>query len=158
MILHADRGSRMTSTGVDPLRVDMGVAKTHARPYVCNDNPYSEAQFKTLKYRPDFPALFGSIEDAMAFCRPFFDWYNSAHYHSGIALLTPHSVHTGQATQIVPQRNQVLPTAFEPHPLRFKGKMPTAKPVPEAAWINPPSNLSPSKETPLQETDIVDAH
>ncbi len=139
LTLHADRGSSMTSKGVEQLLGDLGVTKTHSRPHVSNDNPYSEAQFKTLKYRPDFPAQFGSIEDARAFCCQFFDWYNHNHYHSGIALLTPASVHNELAAEIVCKRNQVLQAAFECYPRRFKNCQPTAQPVPEAAWINPPT-------------------
>jgi transposase InsO family protein len=158
LTLHADRGSSMTSKGVEQLLVDLGVTKTHSRPYVSNDNPYSEAQFKTLKYRPDFPARFGSIEDARAFCRPFFDWYNHTHYHSGIALLTPYSVHTGQAAEIIQKRNQVLLAAFERHPERFKGKIPTAEPVPKAAWINSPAQPSPSQESLIPKKDAINVH
>ena len=139
LTLHADRGSSMISKGVAQLLADLGVTKTHSRPYVSNDNPFSEAQFKTLKYRPDFPAQFGSIEDARAFCLDFFDWYNHDHYHSGIALLTPASLHNGQAAEVVNKRNRVLQAAFECHPHRFKNCQPTAQPLPEAAWINPPS-------------------
>lgn len=146
LTLHADRGSSMTSKGVAQLLVDLGVTKTHSRPHVSNDNPYSEAQFKTLKYRPNFPAQFGSIEDARAFCRHFFDWYNHEHYHSGIALLTPASVHNDQAADIVTQRNQVLLAAFKSNPCRFKNRQPAAQPVPEAAWINPPSQPLPQED------------
>jgi putative transposase len=156
--LHADRGSSMTSKGVEQLLADLGVTKTHSRPHVSNDNPYSEAQFKTLKYRPDFPAQFGSLEDARAFCCTFFDWYNPDHYHSGIALLTPASVHNGQAATVVDKRNQVLQAAFEHHPQRFKNRRPTAQPLPEAAWINPPSEPAPQEEAPHQENDTLDLH
>jgi transposase InsO family protein len=145
LTIHADRGSSMTSKGVEQLLVDLGVTKTHSRPHVSNDNPYSEAHFKTLKYRPTFPAQFGSLEDARSFCRTFFDWYNHEHYHSGIALLTPISVHNGQATTIIEKRNQVLQNAFEQRPLRFKNRLPSAQPVPEAAWINPPPTSSEEK-------------
>jgi putative transposase len=138
LTIHADRGSSMTSKGVEQLLIDLGVAKSHSRPYVSNDNPYSEAQFKTLKYRPNFPARFGSIEDARAHCAAFFDWYNHEHYHSGIALMTPASVHTGQAAVILAKRNQVLADAFAAHPERFRGKPPMHPPLPTAAWINPP--------------------
>ncbi|CCE23638.1 Integrase, catalytic region [Methylotuvimicrobium alcaliphilum 20Z] len=138
LTIHADRGSSMTSKGVEQLLADLGVTKTHSRPHVSNDNPYSEAQFKTLKYRPGFPAQFGAIEDARSFCGTFFDWYNHDHYHSGIALLTPASVHSGQAVEIVTQRTQVLHAAFERNPERFKNRQPHAQAVPEAAWINPP--------------------
>jgi putative transposase len=147
LVLHADRGSSMTSKGVEQLLVDLGVTKTHSRPHVSDDNPYSEAQFKTLKYRPGFPAQFGSIEDARAHCAAFFDWYNHDHYHSGIALLTPASVHTGQAAEILVKRNRVLAAAFAEHPERFKGKLPVAQPLPEAAWINPPHQPQKTQET-----------
>lgn len=158
LTLHADRGSSMTSKGVEQLLVDLGVTKTHSRPYVSNDNPYSEAQFKTLKYRPDFPDKFGAIEDARAFSRNFFDWYNHIHYHSGIALLLPHCVHTGQAAKIIQKRNQVLQVAFENNPKRFKGIMPTAEPLPEAAWINPPPKTLTPEKTPIQEKDTTNTH
>jgi transposase InsO family protein len=138
LTIHADRGSSMTSKGVEQLLVDLGVTKTHSRPHVSNDNPYSEAQFKTMKYRPNFPSQFGAIEDARSFCGPFFDWYNHEHYHSGIALLTPASVHNGQAAEIITQRTQVLNDAFERNPKRFKNRQPSPQAVPEAAWINPP--------------------
>ena len=155
--IHADRGSSMTSKGVEQLLADLGVTKTHSRPHVSNDNPYSEAQFKTLKYRPDFPAQFGSLEDARTFCGEFFDWYNHDHYHSGIALLTPASVHSGQAAAIVESRNRVLQAAFELNPQRFKNRLPTAQPVPEAAWINPPTEPSEEKP-PHQENDTSELH
>jgi transposase InsO family protein len=142
LTIHADRGSSMTSKGVEQLLIDLGVAKSHSRPHVSNDNPFSEAQFKTLKYRPDFPPRFGSIEDARAHCVAFFDWYNHTHYHSAIALLTPASVHTGRAEQILIQRNQVLAAAFAAHPERFRGKPPVHPPLPAAAWINPPKPSS----------------
>ncbi len=148
LTIHADRGSSMTSKGVGQLLSDLSVTKTHSRPYVSNDNPYSEAQFKTLKYRPEFPAQFGSIEDARAFCRGFFDWYNHDHYHSGIALLTPHSVHSGQAAVIVSRRDQVLQAAFERFPTRFKGQLPCAQPIPKAAWINPPPKPCSQEDSP----------
>jgi transposase InsO family protein len=108
LTIHADRGSSMTSKGVEQLLVDLGVTKTHSRPYVSNDNPYSEAQFKTMKYRPTFPSSFGSQQDARAFSGDFFEWYNYEHYHSGIALLTPASVHTGEAAGIVSGVTKIL--------------------------------------------------
>jgi transposase InsO family protein len=152
LTLHADRGSRMASKGVEQLLADLGVTKTHSRPHVSNDNPYSEAQFKTLKYRPEFPSRFGSIEDARAHCRTFFDWYNHDHYHSGIALLTPHSVHTGQAAEVIAKRNAVLAAAFERNPERFKGLRPSAQPLPDAAWINPPSKPTTAPEVTTDST------
>ena len=149
LTLHADRGSSMTSKGVAHLLSDLGVTKTHSRPYVSDDNPYSEAHFKTLKYRPGFPAQFGSIQDARSFCRDFFGWYNYEHYHTGIALLRPASVHYGLADEVVKKRDQVLDDAFNRTPKRFKNRQPTAQRVPEAAWINPPS-VSLNQEEPQE--------
>ncbi len=139
LTLHADRGSSMKSKGVAFLLADLGVTKTHSRPHVSNDNPFSEAQFKTLKYRPDFPKRFGSLVDSRAFCRPFFDWYNNEHRHSGIAFMTPADVHHGRETHILETRSAALNAAFQAHPKRFKGKRPIAKPLPQAVWINPPA-------------------
>jgi putative transposase len=140
LIIHADRGSSMKSKLVANLLADLGVTKTHSRPYVSNDNPYSEAQFKTLKYCPSFPDRFGSIQDARVFCRRFFTWYNTVHKHSGIGLLTPEQVHYGQAQQILAQRAKVLESAFKEHAIRFKGKVPKPFPLPEAVWINKPDD------------------
>ncbi len=138
LTLHADRGSSMKSKLVAHLLADLGVTKTHNRPHVSNDNPYSESQFKTLKYSPNFPDRFGSIQDAREFCQRFFLWYNTAHKHSGIGLVTPEQVHYGQAQQILEQRAVVLESAFKDHTKRFKGKMPKPVPLPKAAWINKP--------------------
>lgn len=140
LTVHADRGSSMKSKAVAFLLSDLGVTKTHSRPHVSNDNPYSEAQFKTLKYCPQFPEKLGSIQDARSFCQQFFNWYNKEHRHSGIALMTPEQVHYGFADQIIQQRSKVLETAFFSHPERFRGKMPTPQPLPEAAWINKPED------------------
>ena len=109
LTLHADRGTSMRSKPVAALLVDLDITKSHSRPYVSDDNPYSEAQFKTLKYRPDFPARFGCIEDARAHCQAFFAWYNTAHRHSGIGYMTPHSVHHGQAEQLRSVRQRFCP-------------------------------------------------
>jgi putative transposase len=136
--IHADRGSSMTSKVVAHLLADLGVTKTHSRPHVSNDNPYSESQFKTLKYRPDFPARFGSIEDARAFCQGFFRWYNQEHHHSGIGMLTPEMVHYGLAQEVMDARRQVLMAAYAAHPERFVRKPPQPPILPGAAWINPP--------------------
>lgn len=138
LVIHADRGSSMTSKPVSFLLSDLGITKSHSRPYVSNDNPYSEAQFKTLKYRPDFPDTFGSIEDARVFCKRFFTWYNTEHRHSGIGLLKPEDVHYGRTHQIVKERSLVLKTVFENHPERFKGIPPKPSSAPVAAWINKP--------------------
>ena len=138
LTIHADRGSSMKAKPVALLLADLGVTKTHSRPHVSDDNPFSEAQFKTLKYRPDFPDRFGSIEDARRFCRPFFHWYNHQHRHSGIALLTPSVVHHGQAQAVLAARAAVLQEAHRAHPERFVGKPPIPRPLPDAVWINPP--------------------
>jgi len=138
LTIHADRGSSMTSKPVAFLLADLGVLKTHSRPYTSTDNPFSEAQFKTLKYRPGFPARFDSIEHARAFCRGFFPWYNDVHRHSGIALMTPTTVHHGLAEQTHAQRADVLDAAYATTPERFVRRAPTPPPVPAAAWINKP--------------------
>ena len=132
----------MTSKGVAFLLADLGVTKTHSRPHVSNDNPYSEAHFKTRKYRPEFPEGFGSIEDARAFCRAFFDWYNRQHRHSGIAMMTPHDVHHGLVDKIVERRAETLARARQHHPERFVQRIPPAPRRPSAAWINPPSRAT----------------
>ena len=138
LTLHADRGTSMRSKPVAALLIDLDVAKTHSRPHVSDDNPYSEAQFKTLKYRPDFPDRFGSIEDARAHCRHFFHWYNHEHRHGGIGLMAPAAVHEGTAAALTEQRAITLDAAFAAHPIRFKGVAPKPPALPTAAWINPP--------------------
>lgn len=140
LTIHADRGSSMKSKPVAMLLADLGVTKTHSRPHVSNDNPYSEAQFKTLKYRPDFPERFGCIEDARGFLRDFFHWYNNEHHHSGIGLLTPADVHFRRAEQRHTDRARVLETAHILHPERFVHGVPTPPPLPTAAWINKPKS------------------
>jgi len=142
LLIHADRGPAMTSKPVALLMADLGIAKSHSRPHVSNDNPFSEAQFKTLKYRPGFPDRFGSIEDARAFCRTFFSWYNEEHRHGGIGLLTPAMVHRGRGEQVRAARQIVLTDAYAAHPERFVRKHPEPPKLPTAVWINPP------KETP----------
>ena len=121
---------------------DMGITKTHSRPYVSNDNPFSEAQFKTLKYRPDFPERFGSIEDSRAFCQRFFPWYNIEHRHSGIGLMTPEMVHYKRSAVIIEARQNVLTQVYEAHPERFVRRPPAPPPVPTVVWINPPKPTS----------------
>ena len=138
LILHADRGSAMTSKPVSQLLVDLGVARSHSRPHVSNDNPYSEAQFKTLKYCPAFPDRFGSITDARTFCVEFFDHYNHTHRHSGIGLHTPASVHYGTATEIREQRAATLDAAYASNPARFRHRRPEPPKLPTVAWINDP--------------------
>ena len=139
LTIHADRGSSMKSKPVALLLTDLGITKTHSRPHVSDDNPYSESQFKTLKYRPGFPDRFGSIQDARSFCQDFFPWYNGEHRHSGIGLLTPEMVHYGQAQAVIDQRRIVLASAFGAHPERFVRGLPAPPPLPEAAWINKPN-------------------
>ncbi len=138
LTLHADRGSSMSSKTVAQLLVDLGVTKTHSRPHVSNDNPYSEAQFKTLKYRPDYPRAFGSLQDARAWTRQFVAWYNEHHHHSGLGLLPPAVVHYGVAEAVRSKRKEVLLAAQTAHPERFVRGVPRVPDVPTAVWINPP--------------------
>ena len=139
---HADRGASMTSQPVAFRLADLGVTKSHSRPHVSNDTPYSEAQFKTLKYRPGFPARFASIEAARAHCQDFFRWYNADHRHAGIGLPPPEVVHYGQAQDAYDARSQVLATADPAHPERFVRQPPRPPQLPTAAWINPPPPTS----------------
>jgi len=148
LTLHADRGSSMTSKPVAFLLADLGVTKTHSRPHVSNDNPYSEAQFKTLKYRPGFPACFASMAEARSFCQDFFRWYNAEHRHSGIGLLPPEVVHSGQAQAAYDARSQVLAAAHAAHPERFVRQAPRPPQLPTAAWINPPTPTIDCPSTP----------
>lgn len=146
LTIHADRGSAMTSKSVALLLADLGVTKTHSRPHVSNDNPYSEAQFKTLKYRPDFPARFGALQDARSHCEGFFRWYNNHHRHSGIGLLTPFDVHHYLAEERRAQRAAVLRAAYRATPERFVRQLPVPPALPTAAWINPPKLLTISED------------
>jgi putative transposase len=139
LTVHADRGSSMTSKPVAFLLADLGVLKSHSRPYTSTDNPYSEAQFKTLKYRADFPDRFQTIEQARAFGRSFFDWYNHQHRHSGIGLMTPTAVHHGRAQALHAERARVLAQAYARTPERFVRRPPTPPALPAAAWINKPN-------------------
>jgi putative transposase len=139
LTIHADRGSSMRSKPVSQLLIDLGVARSHSRPHVSNDNPYSEAAFKTLKYCPEFPKRFGSIEHARAFCAEFFEHYNHIHRHSGIGLHTPASLHYGTAAEIREQRQATLSAAFNDNPIRFRHRPPVAPLIPEVAWINEPA-------------------
>jgi putative transposase len=149
LTVHADRGTAMTSKPVALLLADLGVTRSHSRPHVSNDNPYSETQFKTLKHHPTFPDRFGSLEDARAFCQRFFGWYNFEHRHSGIALLTPADVHLGRADQIIGARAAVLDGAYAAHPERFVRKPPQPPRLPQAVWINKPLDpLEPPQQFP----------
>jgi putative transposase len=138
LTLHADRGPSMRSKSVAQLLADLGVTKTHSRPYTANDNPYSESQFKTMKYRPDFPERFDSLADARSWAREFFGWYNHDHRHSGLGLMTPATVHHGQAETVRQQRQQVLLAAYAAHPERFVRGVPVPPELPNEVWINKP--------------------
>ena len=138
LTVHADRGPSMKSKSVALLLADLGATKTHSRPHVSNDNPFSESQFKTMKYRPQFPERFGCIQDARVFGRTFFSWYNDEHYHSGLNLLTPAAVHFGEASDIIQQRQHVLELAYVRNPERFVNKKPRVLAPPSEVWINPP--------------------
>jgi len=150
LTVHADRGSSMKSRLVAQLLADLGVTKTHSRPYVSDDNPFSESQFRTMKYRPEFPERFGSLQDARAFCQPFFDWYNNHHHHSGIGLHHPRSVHYGLAPAIQLARQHTLLVAHAVHPERFVNQPPAPPLLPGAVWINPPqlAGASPAAAAP----------
>jgi len=159
LTLHADRGSSMTSKPVALLLTDLGITKTHSRPHVSNDNPYSESQFKTLKYRPEFPDRFGSIEDARGLCGDLFDWYNHEHHHAGIGLLTPADVHYGRAQEKIAHRSAVLAAAYAAHPERFPRGMPRPPQLPTEVWINKPKTDSSPVTDPIEgsttETDAL---
>jgi putative transposase len=147
LTVHADRGAPMTSKVVAFLLAELGVTKTHSRPYVSNDNPYSESQFKTMKYRPEFPERFGCYQDAHQFCAEFFPWYNHEHHHSGLGYLTPYEVHYGLAEKRREQRAGVLQVAYEKNPQRFVRCLPRPALLPTAAWINKPKEM-PRTESP----------
>ena len=142
LTVHADRGTSMTSKPVALLLADLGVTRTHSRPHVSNDNPYSEAQFKTLKYRPEFPAWFGSIEEARTFGQRFFPWYNHEHHHAGLGYLAPAVVHYGRAPEAQAHRAQILAAAYAAHPERFVRRPPAPALLPDAVWINRPASLT----------------
>ena len=142
LTVHADRGSSMRSRTVAQLLSDLGVEKTHSRPHVSNDNPFSEAQFKTVKYRPEFPGRFGSIQEGRVFGQRFFSWYNNEHHHSGIAYLTPAQLHYGRAREILDARHRVISAAALQHPERFVHGLPKLIETPSAVWINPPGEKS----------------
>lgn len=154
LTLHADRGSSMRSKLVAQLLADLGVTKTHSRPYTANDNPYSEAQFKTMKYRPDFPDRFGSLLDARTWARAFFDWYNHHHRHSSLGLMAPALVHYGQAQVVQLKRQQILQRTYAAHPERFVRGLPTPPPLPPEVWINKPQtdgqSVFPSNPVPTE--------
>jgi len=139
LLLHADRGKVMRSESVATLLENLTVSRTHSRPYVSNDNPYSESQFRTLKYRPEFPDRFGCCQDSRAFCHRFFAWYNQQHRHSGIGMLTPEMVHFGKAAEMIAKQQAVMDTAYQMHPERFVRNPPKRRLPPLQVWINPPT-------------------
>jgi putative transposase len=150
LTLHADRGSSMKAKTTALLLADLGIGKSHSRPHVSNDNPFSESQFKTLKYNPEFPERFGSPMDARAFCGPLFQWYNTQFRHSGIGMMTPEMVHYGLAEGVRSKRQRVLSQAYAGHPERFVRGLPTVPELPNAVWINPPHK---DHQTEVEETD-----
>ncbi len=157
LTIHADNGGPMIAKSVTILLADLGVAKSHSRPHVPNDNPYSEAQFKTLKYRPDYPDRFGSLVEARLWARRFFAWYNEQHHHTGLGLLTPANVHAGQGEAVRQERQAVLQQAFQAHPDRFVHGAPQPDKLPPAAWINPPkSSPDQSLTTPVPSVQCSD--
>ena len=145
LIIHSDRGPSMRSHSVAHLLGSLGVTKSHSRPHVSNDNPFSESQFKTMKYRLDFPQRFGSYEDALGFCRRFFHWYNNEYYHSGIAMMTPASLHDGQAKEILSAREETLERAWQQTPERFVQGIPKPQCLPKSVWINAPNRETEKK-------------
>ena len=155
LTIHADRGTSMTSKPVALLLSDLGVIKTHSRPYVSNDNPFSEACFKTLKYRPGFPERFGCLEDARRFCEVFFAWYNREHHHGGLRMLTPHDVHQGLTEVKIAQRTTVLAAAYEAHPERFVHGVSVPHAPPREVWINPPPGRGPRPDASASATPLA---
>lgn len=158
LVLHADRGSSMKSNSVAMLLESLGVVKTHSRPHTSNDNPFSESQFRTLKYRPQFPERFSSLQEAREVCRELLNWYNTQHYHSGIGLLTPEAVHYGKGQAILEQRAEHLRAAYTKHPSRFVNKPPIPFELPKAVYINPPAipKTIPADESEASRDDCPD--
>jgi len=149
LTIHADRGSPMKAKTTGQLLADLGVTKSHSRPHVSNDNPFSESHFKTFKYRPGFPDRFGSQQDALGWSRRFFTWYNQDHRHSGIAMLTPEMVHRGQAAAVLDKRHQVALAAYNAHPERYVNGPPRPAVLPHAVWINPPDQADDATDEEL---------
>jgi putative transposase len=155
LTVHADRGAPMMSKAVTFFLAELGVTKTHSRPYVSNDNPYSESQFKTMKYRPEFPDRFGCYQDAHRFCAEFFPWYNHEHHHSGLGYLTPYEVHNGLAQKRREQRAGVLRQAYERYPQRFVRGLPNPALLPTAAWINKPKENSATQNAEVTKSSMT---
>ncbi len=142
LTIHADRGSPMIAKPVALLMADLGVTKSHSRPHVSNDNPFSEAQFKTMKYQPDYPDRFGSLTDARTWAQAFFPWYNDEHHHSALGYMTPRAIHYGEAAQLWTKRQAALELAYAAHPERFVKGLPQPPALPTAVWINPPKAVA----------------
>ena len=157
LTLHADRGSPMVAKSMEQLLIDLSVAKSHSRPHTSNDNPFSEAQFKTMKYRPDYPQRFGSSEDARAWARGFVSWYNQEHRHTGLALMAPATVYYGLAAQVNEKRQSVLQAAYERHPERFVKGAPVPPQLPDKVWINPPTSSYQDSDASAPETSSLPA-
>jgi len=158
LTIHADRGPSMKSKSVADLYAHLGVTKSHSRPRVSNDNPYSESQFKTMKYCLTYPDRFGSIEDAKSFCRDFFSWYNNEHYHSGIKMLTPATVHNGDGDKILIARAKIKAAAFERHKERFVKGRPKIEKLEREVWINPPEAANKQLHSGNQEVKALKAN
>ena len=142
LTIHADNGGPMIAKPVTLLMTDLGVLPSHSRPHVSNDNPFSEAQFKTMKYQPDYPERFGSLVDAHTWAQAFFPWYNDEHHHSGLGFMTPAAVHYGEAVRLFTHRQQTLSAAYAAHPERFVKGQPFPPALPTAVWINPPQRAA----------------
>jgi len=157
LIIHSDRGSSMKSQTVAELLDFLDVKASFNRPHVSNDNPYSESHFKTMKYGPNFPERFGSIQDARVFLNDFFNFYNNEHYHSGIAYLTPAMIHYGETHQVLENRQLVLLTAYENHPERFVNGVPMPATPPKEVWINPPKKVEEREDLSVTISSITTA-
>jgi len=162
LTIHADRGSAMTSKTLALLFSDLDILRSHSRPHISDDNPFSESHFRTLKYRPDFPDRFGSLEHARQVCRPLFAWYNAEHHHSGLAFLTPAAVHHGRTDQVLNARHRVRLAAYAAHPERFVNGPPRRQSLPPAVWINPPEKTTHqdapgSTQRPPDDPEVVPA-
>lgn len=154
LILHADRGAAMIAKSLAQLLADLGVDKSHSRPHTPDDNPFSEAQFKTMKYQPDYPDRFTGKDHALTWARDFFPWYNDEHHHVALGLLTPAMVHFGQAPEVLAKRQATLAAAYQRHPERFVQGLPQPPALPEAVWINPPKTLHPALPPPAPGDDL----
>jgi len=156
LTIHADNGGAMTAKSLALLMADLGVGKSHSRPHVSDDNPFSEAQFRTLKYHPDYPERFGCLTDVRSWGQRFFAWYNDEHHHTGLGLLTPADVHYGRAATVLTNRQVILQRAYEAHPERFVKGVPKPVPAPSAVWINPPKESSQAQSSPTEAAALTE--